>query len=506
MRRPCFVLSFCVTSLLGCAGEPSKTETSAERIESSEAVCAWRAASDVAVLSGSGFKGIPRDLSVSEIRSDLACLEQVFEHEYVAAALYETEGVSLRARLEELARDVDAPMAQDVLMQRLFAIHAGAYDLHMRYIFQTEGAAPIVRGPRPFRVFHVATPFEVDGDVYRDREGRAVVGCTGFTAIPNAGAAGVFFVGQFSDSVPTEVACALEGGGTATYAVAERLSEVLPPDLAAFKVETLPGDVTYVRIPDFATPGTIPPDRQAFLDALSDETQPEKALLVDLRGNAGGDPLFAWKVAAALTKRGEPVLEGARSWEKLGVLSYAGLSNTFVDTVIQLEAKLATATTPEEVAALTAKINATNARAEQFRREALALEAAGQTVASSEIRETPFPADFTSGAPFVGTRSRDYEKPIVVLIDKKSGSAAEGLPTVLSGRPNVRIVGAPTAGAVRFGTPGLYVLPHSKITFRGGFYGIKYGSLVREGEGIPVTDYVAAGDSLAAAKLVLGRM
>ena len=56
-----------------------------------------------------------------------------------------------------------------------------------------------------------------------------------------------------------------------------------------------------------------------------------------------------------------------------------------------------------------------------------------------------------------------YSNPIIVLIDADCGSTGELLILALKGQHNVTVVGENSAGFLHFGNAGLFILPHSQI-------------------------------------------
>ena len=83
--------------------------------------------------------------------------------------------------------------------------------------------------------------------------------------------------------------------------------------------------------------------------------------------------------------------------------------------------------------------------------------------------------------------------PIFILIDRHTGSSGENMVDFLENHPHVIKIGEPTAGTIHFGNMGLFILPYSKIIiFLGTQYKVYYDQRMREGKGIPPDYHVPA--------------
>jgi C-terminal processing protease CtpA/Prc len=263
--------------------------------------------------------------------------------------------------------------------------------------------------------------------------------------------------------------------------------DVLGPESQKFSVK-VEGDILYIRIPDFNFDVTkLTPDQHLVLQTLSDEKSKLK-VIIDLRNNRGGSPSYAFKILESLSVKGT-IFPETKSIQKAGPLVFAG----FMNEALSLAEQAADMGNTQGEASY---LNVRN-QFEAMLNSELSL---GRGLNDMAINREMYPGKLT------GQRLTHYPSPIVLLTNKSSSSAAEVLSAFTTLLPQMIIVGQHTAGAITYGSPMSIQLPHSKVKFRGGWFGLKSEILPEEGIGFAPTFYVLEGDILESAKNYLSSL
>lgn len=205
--------------------------------------------------------------------------------------------------------------------------------------------------------------------------------------------------------------------------------------------QTLAEGIAYVRMPKFT---------DAALDALraslakAENLGKERAVILDLRGNEGGnaptDVLSNWFAQSAVDQASQLKQIGTESCFREAL--FFGLEQ-------QLAAGLKPPANPQTTAFL-------------------------QQVADllkSQVSCSVTPALSQSGASlsdhkFERQYSGDQQTRVIALVDSGCGSDCEYLAAILGSLPGTVIAGSSTYGVMGFTQPGYFVLPHTRVPFR----------------------------------------
>lgn len=186
-----------------------------------------------------------------------------------------------------------------------------------------------------------------------------------------------------------------------------------------------------------------PPNHPGWngFDSAFEASLSAPAMIIDLRGNGGGDDTKAFEIAKRLI--GEKFQTPQE--EKKTRVTPAARAIFLNKTLFEIE-RYKKSGDP---------VPAFLIEEERLRRAAF--EKSETQIAQSEFETYPFPIKPSS-------HSREtYDKPIAVLIDADCGSTGELLAIALKNSSNVTVFGENSAGFLHFGNPGLLVLPYSKI-------------------------------------------
>ncbi|MCB0377900.1 MAG: hypothetical protein KDD33_05345 [Bdellovibrionales bacterium] len=157
------------------------------------------------------------------------------------------------------------------------------------------------------------------------------------------------------------------------------------------------------------------------------------AIIIDLRGNSGGDDSRGLQLAGLL--KGEDVIKAdyAMDYERTNPETYILILNKMISK---------------------ARNGSEGAwdRYEKHYREKL-----------NNPPSKNYTSSFGTSSLNVSTSSGPYNKPVYVLIDSDCGSSGESSMQALRTLKNVKVVGQNTAGVTHFGNQGLLILPNSRI-------------------------------------------
>jgi hypothetical protein len=181
----------------------------------------------------------------------------------------------------------------------------------------------------------------------------------------------------------------------------------------------------YFKVGDMK--GELTSAQSQFIDLLKRHDGP---VILDVRGNGGGDNDFAEAIARALHTPGERIPQS----------------------------RIEEVTSPFKLVGLLNHVRVAGYRdVEQFA-EMVQAQVRGKSVA--EI--LPFTWEIEERALF-GERPRAYTSELILLIDGGCASACETIVEKLSLHPRVKTMGRPTAGALHYSNAVLFELPHSAI-------------------------------------------
>jgi len=186
------------------------------------------------------------------------------------------------------------------------------------------------------------------------------------------------------------------------------------------------------------------PAWSGFLDETKKALAKAPALIVDLRGNGGGDDTRAMQLAKLLY--GQEFMH-PRSIRQLQ--SPEARAVRLNSILLQMER-----------ARLNGKPEEPYLREEAARRRA-DLE---ESIKGNQERYKLYQKE--EGPPF--DPKKGFAKPIMVLIDRECGSSCESLLEALENHPFVKTVGANTGGFVHFGETGKLRLPHLGVLIQMG--------------------------------------
>jgi hypothetical protein len=221
--------------------------------------------------------------------------------------------------------------------------------------------------------------------------------------------------------------------------VGKNLHTKLRPSWAIKNIQVKRKKVPVISITSL--PNEDDPALKGLFSTLRKSMRRSQALIIDLRGNNGGDDTVGNLLANYLYGEEPPT-----------PLSYIIKSQTpetlalFV-TSYKNQILLNRKNNTEIPDYLTRRLYDTQRRYAQAKRGELALEQKTSAL---------------SGPPF--DERKGYRKPIYVLIDAECASSCESVLEALEAHPYVVTVGENTAGFIHFGNTGLVVLPESKIS------------------------------------------
>lgn len=222
-----------------------------------------------------------------------------------------------------------------------------------------------------------------------------------------------------------------------------------------------------------------------FLDGILKEKRTAKAVLIDLRGNGGGDDTTVKQMASYFYGQDfiSPVLSQIKSQTPE---TFALLANNYKLRIYRLQNE------NEPVPDF------------WYRRLSETMEK------YKEAKAKKIPPEFESfidqGKEF--NSQKGYAKPIYILVDAECESSCESAVEAFEMHPHAVTVGENTGGFVHFGNMGFIILPYSKIKIQMAtdFWKFKDGRFV-EGTGYTPTIRVPAGsDALEIAKKELMKL
>lgn len=465
-------------------GEPSYAAIANLKLKGT---CPWKKFADVLIATLGERVTEPKSLSRDQAQVDLDCLKLLFAKQYIAEFEYQQDGIDLIKELDVLSAGLPLNINSLDLLQKIIELHRSAYDAHLNYSIHTQRGA--IRKALGFRfLYYTPLAFSKASKGYRgiDDPELIVTGC---------------------DAASMEKSLAIDGRTVQYHIVAGRL-DTLPPQnpITSVKCNTLSGNVVvlplrpwlphkfgpahevfhfklednilYVRVPP--TGHGVTPTQRQLLDLLG-ETANEYPIIFDLRGNTGGDNSFAIELGLALraSNQKNPKIS-IRT--KDGPLAKIALANS---SFIQWK---------ELMNDIPELADQAKKAYDSYFSELLNMETEGVSLAEMDLLETE-----SNGSP--GQRLRHYSKPIIILVDKLCGSSCEFLVDTLIDLPSTELIGTHTAGAVRFGNVGHFLLPNSRIETYFGSRSFGFASKPQEGIGFKPDYYVLEGlDSLVVAR------
>jgi len=203
------------------------------------------------------------------------------------------------------------------------------------------------------------------------------------------------------------------------------------------------GDFKNTRIPVvslFSFPAPDHPDWKGF-DLEFEKALKLQALILDLRGNSGGEDTKAFEIARRLIGDKFQTPQESKKTRVTSVAKALFLNKAIMETRKYQDSGMEIPTSLQEE--------------EQKRRKDF--EKSKLESSTIEFTSYLFPLEKYN------SHLKVFNKPIFVLIDSECGSTGELLTLALKGAPNVTIIGQNTAGFLEFGNPGLLILPYSKL-------------------------------------------
>lgn len=207
------------------------------------------------------------------------------------------------------------------------------------------------------------------------------------------------------------------------------LSFSVGKNMAAEDIVSVVEDDNILKIALAKFPMPNEPHWEGFLDKIKSSLYKSelKGIILDLRGNTGGNDHYGYEMAALIF--GGPFNHPICSQAVLQTpLSFLAMSNTFY----QRNEEYAQAFRDKYHFALESE------KADKYK------------IYEGEKDKTSLSADCIN-------------KPLFILIDPETKSSGESTALCFEDHPQVQYVGQATNGCIEFGNVGLFVLPHSKI-------------------------------------------
>lgn len=203
---------------------------------------------------------------------------------------------------------------------------------------------------------------------------------------------------------------------------------------AAWKGIKTKGNIYTIAISQF-TPGKWP----GFLEFADEAMEKAKAIIIDLRGNGGGDDSIGFELAEKLAgqKIETPIAPAVRRntpetltlWDNYLNVLKNNSNNENMKNQLDIYIK------------------------ENAKKMKKALAGEIEEFTTREIEKSDWKYD----------KSKGFQGPIYILQDKGCGSSGESTIDFFEFFPNVTKVGFNTAGMIHFGNIGIILLPHSGI-------------------------------------------
>lgn len=427
------------------------------------AFCPWEEPQDIIWNDKSDYTTEIRSLTVEEMKEDLACLELIFDHQYMGSDYYADRGISLTDNIATLAKTIqekDLKLNQLEFMNYLKESHKGAVDGHMAYFLKTS------KQTKKVRVFHkelyILDTKKQSGEIKSCESMQRVRGHAGK----------VLWVGHFVHETQTTL-CHLKSGVTAKLRLRKWSDDVVLSKVA--KVEKHK-DWTYIRVPEFPN-GTyegenvLPSfshDYEEVLDYLKEDSR-DIPLVIDLRNNPGGSKDFIMALAIFLYSK-DVVIDYPPVLAKMSLFSMgAGVNNDLLwglgDLVYSNDVHLDSDTNP--------LIQYEKSKEDFF------------------IKSETFPFMMSLSIPYSyptmrGLRNKSFKSKIAILTNKNCHSSCEITVDLLSGLSVVKTFGTHTGGSFKFGHVGYLSLPHSKIIVKSGAMEVTLKNKKEAKEGIGI--------------------
>lgn len=187
-------------------------------------------------------------------------------------------------------------------------------------------------------------------------------------------------------------------------------------------------DFTYFK-PAFPLPPTLSQKQLEFVEYIQQNDRP---LVVDLRGNGGGDNVFAEKLSNWLFTP-DQLIPKSEVTQKEGPLQLIGFCNT-IKRVFHDDA------------------SSTESCDEALRKF--------EDFAFLDLIKTTFT---TTTQSYVGMRATPFQSQVILITDSGCASGCETIVEKLSAHPKVKIIGGHTAGALHYSNAMSLILPNSGI-------------------------------------------
>ncbi len=270
----------------------------------------------------------------------------------------------------------------------------------------------------------------------------------------------VWMLSAFADSTPQLVCEGQPVPLQPVASVAENARYVNAPDQPAYRFE-LQNGTAWIRLHSFSS--RFDRELRRFVEDVARHRKARR-LVVDLRGNGGGNNRYAYEWFNALTA--QPRVVGTASQRYSADVAALRANRAVLDWLRRSDAgrQEAGAALPKELLRVFA-----------------------------EVAQAPRTAvEQTGNMEWGGSAERDYTGRIWVLVDRHTASSAENLVLALRELPTTRIVGEPTGGLIEAGEVGLVVLPRSGLVWGIPTKRFSYDTLpiCAEGVGIPVDVYL----------------
>lgn len=216
-------------------------------------------------------------------------------------------------------------------------------------------------------------------------------------------------------------------GQSRRFKTKDPMQVTLSEDLEAEKLHVR-SNFTYFK-PGFPLPPSLSKGQSEFIEYIRQNDRP---LVIDLRGNSGGDNVFAENLSNWLFTSDQPI-PNSEVTQKKSPLQLIGHCNT-VKVIFHDD------------------VRSTEACNEAFEKI--------KDLAFSDLVKTNFTTAIQS---YVGLRSTPFQSQVILIIDSGCASACETIVEKLSAHPKVKIIGAHTYGALHYSNAMSLILPNSGI-------------------------------------------
>jgi len=178
-----------------------------------------------------------------------------------------------------------------------------------------------------------------------------------------------------------------------------------------------------------------------FEEAISDLKAKSDVIIIDFRGNSGGDDSKGHKMGAILMGGDAPypIKRQVKTTTPEARVIWANLFTYYSNNLIDQGKPVP------------------NAVSEMHKQSLKLLEESLGSSKAEEVRK------FTGGADWIYPNDDAFSGPMYILMDRKCGSSCESSIDVFEPMPTVKLVGENSFGSLHFGNVGKLVLPNSKV-------------------------------------------